>query len=431
MTYNLAKLIPVCPELEKIAPNTIKHSMLLEVVDQITEDAQKILPEKRSGFSYAAIIYTQLYCQMTHLSTQLGSVDLKCLWKGKEHHFQRFQKKKFTNGKKRQAIPDQPTLTRFLQNVAQSGLTQEFTNLLLWAQFLYFIKTKKVHDEITLIADYHDESCKKNKADPYCFGTKEGKTVHRTLAFSIIIGELHLVIATYKIQKKQKIVPLFQEIFNKFGNISINIKYCLLDRGFYRKDLLPALKDKRITTILPGRNCSDSRRKISLWIQDKGGRCGKLILKLRYVKKTGWQNLMMDCVLVGKRGHTLNQVKNDFKAEKITEKDAIKRIFPLLVIRGNSKGIKVLHGSENYIRDLYRKRWAIEIAFRETYLIGIGNWLGNRDKRLFQFSLKCFLYNLWQLARFNLNHSDPNAEALTLDEFCGKTIKNRTRCAAS
>ena len=90
----------------------------------------------------------------------------------------------------------------------------------------------------------------------------------------------------------------------------------------------------------------------------------KLYLKLKYVKKVGIQRLMMGVVLVGKRGHDLQTTKTEFKQGKLSLLQGSKQIFPLLVIRGNSNGIQILKGNENYIRSLYRERWAIEIAFR-------------------------------------------------------------------
>ena len=171
MNSSLAKLIPVCPELERIAPNTINHPMLLEVIDQIIAETEKILPKKRSGYSFEAFLYAELYCQMTGLSAEYGSKDLNTLWKGKAQHFQRFQKKIFTNGKHRQAIPDQPTLSRLLQKITKSGISQEFANCLLWAQFLYQIKQKQIQKKVIFIGDYHDEPCKKDKTDPFCFAT--------------------------------------------------------------------------------------------------------------------------------------------------------------------------------------------------------------------------------------------------------------------
>jgi hypothetical protein len=301
----------------------------------------------------------------------------------------------FQNGKKRQALPDQPTMSRFLQMIAQSGISEKYGNLLLWAQFLYLKKEGKLGNDLTLIADYHDEWCRKDKADLYCFGTKTGKMKHRTLIFSVISRSLHLVLATFKIQRNQHKLPLFEKVVTKLTETGINLKYCLMDRGFYRKEILSALKTWHITTIMPGRNCADTRQKMMLWIQDQGGRTGKLFLKLKYVKKRGWQSLSMDFVLVGKRGHTLSEVRYDVQHHRITKIEASKRVFPLLVIRGNSKGVHMVHGNEDYIRSLYRDRWAIEIAFRQTHLIGIGLWFQQRDKRLFHFTLKCFIYNLW------------------------------------
>jgi hypothetical protein len=430
MSSNLARLIPVCSELEKIAPNMINHSLLLEVVDQITEEAKAVLPEKRSGFTYEALLYTDLYCQIAHLSPKKGTQNLRTLWKGRERSFQRFNKRVFHNGKHRQALPDQPMMSRFLQRIAQSGFSEEFGNLLLWAQFLYMQKVGKIGDDLTLIADYHDERCWMDKTDPYCFGTKGGQTIQRTLVFSVISGTLHIIIATFKIQKNQHKLPFFEQILARFTTIGVNIKYCLLDRGFYRKELLTALKTWKITAIMPGRSCRDTRKKIHLWIQDQGGRTGKLSLKIKYVKKYGWQSLMMDFVLVGKRGHTLAEVKRDLRKEIITEAEASKRIFPLLVIKGNYKGLKMIHGNEDYIRSLYRERWAIEIAFRQTHLIGIGNWFQNRDKRLFHFNIKCFIYNLWQMERLKIAQSELAADPLTLDEFCGRLRHNRTKTAS-
>ena len=133
----------------------------------------------------------------------------------------------------------------------------------------------------------------------------------------------------------------------------------------------------------------------------------------------------MDIILYGKKGYTLSEVKREFKAGLITEETASKRVFPLLFIRGNNKDVTRVKGSETYIRDLYRKRWAIEIAFRTVHSIGIGNWARCRDVRLLHFGSKCFIYNQWQISRFIQSMRDPCAEALSLKEFCGRLTSNR------
>jgi hypothetical protein len=431
MTSNLSKLIPVSKELEKISPNKVNHASLLEIVDLIMPDLKKLLPIKRSGFFYETLFYARLYDELTTLSPEKAFDILEAMWKKYAHNFQRFRKTVFSNGKHRHAMPDEGAVSRFFKKLALSPNFEEINNVMLWAQFLYVQKQGWLAEDLTLIADYVEEACKKDKNDSECFGSKTGKTHHKTLTFSIISGKLHIIIATYKIHKKQAILPMFEAIIAKVKTTRIELKYALLDRGFYRKEILPILKQLGITTIMPARNCHDSRKKIHLWLQDKSGRTGKLTLKLRYVKKFGWKNLVMGVVIEGKRGHTLDQVKRDFKHGTLTESAASKQVFPLLVIKGNKHGVQMLRGNEQYIRSLYRERWAIEIAFRQTHLLGIANWLQQRDKRLFRFACKCLLYNLWQIERMIIEEQTPGSKPLTLDEFCGRCRINRTNVTMS
>lgn len=425
MYSNLAKLIPALRKRGKFTPNSINHGLLLEVLDQIIPTIKSTLPEKRSGFQWHSYILVDLYADMTGLSYEKCTADLNKEYSSYASYFQRYNKRRIGNNKVRRAIPDQPSMSRSEKRIASIGLAEDYGNLLLYAVLLYAQKLGFIKDDVTLIADYTEEPCKKDKNDLYCFGTKEGKTKHKTLVFSLISGEFHIVIATYKIHKNQYKLPFFEKILIILKSCGINIKYSLLDRGFYRKGLLLWFLSQRITVIMPARRCADTGKKIRLWLQNSSGRTGSFSLKLKYVKKHGWTYLKMGTVLVGKHGYKLNDVKRDLKSGKITLDIASKRIFPLLIIRGNKHSVRVLDGNANYIRELYRKRWAIEIAFRETHLLGISNWVQNRDVRLLRFTLKCTVYNLWQISREIEKQQNPMGPLITLDEFCGRMWRNR------
>lgn len=427
MTFNLSKLIPDLRDLEKIAPNDINHAMLLEVINQIFSEMENILPQKHSGYFYETLFYVQLYCTLAATSLKNATKDLDTLWKGHQKLFQHFQIKQFVNGKQRRAIPDQPTMSRFESMINEAGLAEKLGNCMLLGQCLYYIRNHPQNEDATLIADFVEEPCVKDKNDPYCYGSKTGKTHHKTLTFSLIFGKIHIIFATYKMKKTQPIKPMFEEVLIRLEGHGIKIKYGLFDRGFYKKELLILLKNWAITVIMPARNCFDTKRKITLWLQDKSGRTGKLFLQLRYVKQIGFPHLIMGVVLGGKRGHKLSEVKTDFKQGKISLDTATKRVFPLLVIRGSRKGLRTLNGNENYVRALYRERWAIEIAFRTTHLLGISNWVQQRDTRLFRFTCKCLIYNLWQIKRQEILQNAPITDPLTLKEFCGSLTINRTR----
>jgi hypothetical protein len=102
--------------------------------------------------------------------------------------FQGFNKSKFSNSKQRRFFPDQPGLSRCLTWLAKENLAEIFWNSVLYSHLLLLRELSIIRSEVTLIADYTSEPCRKNKEDLYCFGTKEGKTVHKTLIFSIMLA---------------------------------------------------------------------------------------------------------------------------------------------------------------------------------------------------------------------------------------------------
>jgi hypothetical protein len=427
MTIQVMRLLPALAKLARFAPSQLNQSLLLEVTREVLPGLEPVLPPKRSGFEYEAYLYVALYQDLTQLSFRKFCPALNKAWVKAGYLFQESHVQLFANGKHRRAIPGQPDMSRFLAALGAADISEQFSNALLLGVFLYAQKLGLIRDDLTLIADYVLEPCQKDKADPYCFGSKEGKTHHKTLAFSIISGDVHLVIANYKIRKKQPIRPLYDAVITCLRQHHVDIRYGLFDRGFYRRELLAALKGWGITVIMPARNCKDSRRKIHLWLQDKSGRTGHLFLKVKYVRKHGWQVLRAGVVLCSKRGHQLLDTKKQFKDGKITQDKAAKQVFPIVVIRGNARGVRVLRGNENHIRQLYRARWAIEIAFRQTHLLGIASWAQGRGARLILFTWKCIAYNLWQIARAQFAAKNPTADPLTLDEFCGRMWDNRSK----
>ncbi|MCF2139982.1 MAG: hypothetical protein K9W44_08005 [Candidatus Lokiarchaeota archaeon] len=150
----------------------------------------------------------------------------------------------------------------------------------------------------------------------------------------------------------------------------------------------------------------------------------KGVIKGKYVKKEGFSPIKFDLLLVAKRRFNLKEIIQDFNQKKISEQVASSRIFPLIVMFCSKSGIKTLHGNENYIRDLYRQRWLIEIAFREMNRLGIAQKVQDRNIRLNIMGMRCFLYNIWQTQRFLTKKSDPSAADLELNEFLRKIMHN-------
>jgi hypothetical protein len=425
MHTNIPSSPSVPADIGQITPEMINPQLLLDIADLIDPVISRNLPQKRSGFSYTVYIIFVCCIQLFQLSPRHTAriMHKQCA----EHSlsFQRYQTVHFSNGKLRRFFPDQPSLSRCLMKLSEMDLIQSFWNYVLFAHLLILKSLNLLTNDLKLIADYTDTSCKKDKQDPYCFGKKKGKSVHRTLSFSIIAGDLHQMVANFKIQKRQDKLPLFEKILDLLQSNGFHVSYALLDRGFYRKRILKLLKESRITVIMPGRKCALTKQKILKYLKAKGKRYCKGFMKLGYIKKQGHTLLKFDLLLVAKRSHSLRKVHQDLKKNQIDLGTASKRIFPLIVLFAAKTGIKTLHGNENYIRGLYRQRWLIEIAFREMNRLGIGNKSQNRNIRLGQLGMQCLLYNMWQTQRALIKRDDPSAADLELNEFLGKFPERR------
>ena len=425
MTMYTHGIPSVNADIGEISPQLISARLLKDILEIIEPIILLSMPSKRSGYSYGTYALYQIIVQFSGLSPEKTGewLNQACINEGIS--FQKFEVSEFSNSKKRRYFPDQPALSRCLKELSDLNLTQKFWNGVQFAHLLLLRELKIINDDITLIADYTKEKCKKDKNDPYCFGSKEGKTHHKTLTFSIISKGIHQIVANYPIQKRQNKMPLFEEVMAFLESSGFNVKYALLDREFYRKLLLLAFKKWKVTVIMPGRNCAQTKQKILNYLSGKGKRYCKGFTKLKYVKGVGYPILVFDLLLVAKRKYKLNDILKDFKSKKLTPMDASKRIFPLIVHFANYKGIKTLHGNESYIRYLYRCRWEIEIAFREMNKLGIANRMQNRDARLGTMGAKSLLYNIWQVQRYLVQKENPCAKELQLDEFLGKTYKQR------
>lgn len=416
---------PVSAGLGKINPQCINLQLFLDVMEIVRSAKGTKLPEKRSGYPYEVFVVYQAFVQLLQRSPEKTGEWLNEACKQAGRSFQNHETEAFSNGKQRRYFPDQPALSRCLKRLEALERTEAFWNQVLLAHLLLLRRAGIVRPDVFLIADYKEEKCKKVENDPYCFGTKEGKTVRKYLVFSIVSNGLHQVIANFKIFKRQDKIPLFEEILYRLRDHDFSIKYVLLDRGFYRKRILSLLEAHQLTVVTPGRKCAQTRKMIEDYLNDKGTRYCKGSMDLEYLKGTGYTVLEFDVLLVAKRKHRLDEIKRDYLANRLSLEKASRRIFPLIVLFANPTGISKLRNNETYIRNLYRQRWLIEIAFREMNKLGISSRYQGRDARLGILGARAFLYNVWQVQRYLIRKATPDDRILEFDEFLGKTLEAR------
>jgi len=312
-----------------------------------------------------------------------------------------------------------------LKKLSALGLTETFWNEVNFSHLLMLKNLGIVSPDINLIADYKETSCPRDKNDPYCFGTKEGKTVHKTLAFSVLSSGLHQVVFAFKIAKSQDKLPLFAHVIHRLQANGFYIKHALLDRGFYRKRLLAQFKKWSITVIMPGRNCAQTKDLIRDYLNGNGTRNGKGQMRVKYIHGTGYTCLDFGLILQAKRSYRLDAIKRNYKKGRLSLDDASKHVFPLLVLLASNRGIQKIEGNESHIRDLYRARWNIEIAFREMNKLGITARYRHLDGRLAAMGARILDYNTWQVQRHLLGKVDVDSLPLEIAEFLGRSWSQR------
>ena len=230
MQYNIIGNPSVPADIGQISPLIINPRLLKDISKIIEPIVETALPKKRSGFSNSTFIIFRVCIQILLLSPFKTAKKMEHECKDKNISFQEYETFRFSNNKERRFFPDQPSLSRHLKRLDTLGCTEEFWNLVLLTHLLYLKEIKLLQKDVKLIADYTETTCKKSPSDPYCFGRKEGKTVHKTLTFSLISGELYQIVANYKIPERHDKLIFFEEIIDTPVQNSFNIVYSLIDR---------------------------------------------------------------------------------------------------------------------------------------------------------------------------------------------------------
>ncbi|MHA1792729.1 MAG: hypothetical protein ACTSVI_08800 [Promethearchaeota archaeon] len=280
-----SKTIPRPPFITDIGrdnPINVNVTLLLDVIETLLPKIEKRLPNKRNGYSHGVFVLFQACVQLLGTSAKITgeSINETCGIKGKSFHT--FETRLFSNRKQRRFFPDPPSLSRCLKKLSALGLNETFWNDVNFSHLLMLKNLGIVSPDINLIADYKETSCPRDRNDPYCFDTKDGKTVHKTLAFSVLSSGLHQVIFAFKIAKSQDKLPLFAHVIHRLQANGFCIKHALLDRGFYHKRLLAQFQKRSITVIMPGRNCTQSKDLIRDYLNGKGSRIGKGQMRMKF-----------------------------------------------------------------------------------------------------------------------------------------------------
>lgn len=229
------------------------------------------------------------------------------------------------------------------------------------------IRARRIPRWVTVAIDFTDISYYGEKTDPMVVGKdRENGTnyAHRYATITIVEGGVRYTLKTLAVGKMPMHIVVEKLIFH--ARKLVNIRYVLLDRGFYTVDVLTILKKADCKYVIPGKKTTRVENLI---------RKNDVPSLIRYRVGNNSKYTYTNLVIV-----------NDREGNKCTFITNIENM------NTTSEIFKTASA-------LYSKRWGIETTYRVTKHSFLSKTTSkNPIVRLFYYLLAVSLYNLWQLA---------------------------------
>jgi len=194
------------------------------------------------------------------------------------------------------------------------------------------------------------------------------------LGFSVLSRGVHLYAGLEQVATGQSKIPIIIEYLDHLLELGFELDYVLMDREFYRAELLDEIKGMKGNVLIPAKQYKKVKQFISEYVEGKGGR----VRKYEFSSAPGarcrfFQHVYL--IIKAKRGFSLQGVKRDFKNGRITIKDVRHRIYTIMTTE-KPKG--KISSWTSRTSSFYRRRWLIETGFSDLNRIN-RRWKSNHD----------------------------------------------------
>jgi hypothetical protein len=312
------------------------------------------------------------------------------------------RRKIFSDGRKRRLIPHQTEVNKYLRHI---GL-QKARNILrecLDKQLLEALHQNIISQNVNVLIDFTEHPYYGKRDDKMIKGTNRQKGTNKMrhyLGFSLLSRNTHLYAGLEQVATGQSKIPLILKFLDHLLELGFELKYVLMDREFYRTELLDEIKGMNGNVIIPAKHYKKIKQFIREYLEDKGGRVRKYTFSSAneaYCRFFAHVYL----IIKAKRGDTLRGIKRDYRQAKITLKDAQQRLYTIMTTE-KPKGKTSSWASR--VSLFYRRRWMIETGFSDLNRIN-RRWKSNHDGvRYLDMLARLLLYNSWKINKKRLKN---------------------------
>jgi len=300
----------------------------------------------------------------------------------------------FTDGRQSRMIPHQTEVNKYLRKI---GL-KKARNILresLDFQLIDALNQDLISRKVNVLIDFTEHPYYGKREDKMIKGTnrqKGTKKMRHYLGFSVLSRGVHLYAGLEQVATGQSKIPIIIDYLDHLLELGFELGYVLMDREFYRAELLDEIKGMKGNVLIPAKQYKKVKQFISEYVEGKGGR----VRKYEFSSAPGarcrfFQHVYL--IIKAKRGFSLQGVKRDFKNGRITIKDVRHRIYTIMTTE-KPKG--KISSWASRTSSFYRRRWLIETGFSDLNRIN-RRWKSNHDNvRYLDMLVRLLLYNSWK-----------------------------------
>jgi len=311
--------------------------------------------------------------------------------------FKKGRRKMFSDGRKRRLTPHQTEVNKYLRKI---GL-QKARNILrecLYAQLKDALALGLISRKINLLIDFTEHPYYGERSDQMIKGTNRQKGTRKMrhyLGFSLLSRGNHLFAGLEHVANGQSKIPIIIDFLDHVLDLGFELRFVLMDREFYRAELLDAIKKRGGDVLIPAKSYKKVQGFIESYLKGTGNRVRKYEFSTATEAKRHFsRNVYL--IIKPKRGFTLQSIKHDFQSGHLSLADAKKRIFSIMTTQ-KPRGRTSSWASRTSL--FYRRRWLIETAFSDLNRIN-RRWKSNYDNvRFIDMSARLLLYNSWKINR--------------------------------
>jgi hypothetical protein len=310
---------------------------------------------------------------------------------------QKGRRKIFADGRKKRFIPHQTDINKALRNIGIKK-ARRILRECLHAQLKEALELRLISKKVNVLIDFTEHPYYGKRTDKMIKGTSRQKGTRRMrhyLGFSILSKGNHLFVGLEHVASGESKVPIIIKFLDNLLTIGFELNYVLMDREFYRTGLLASIKKRGGNVLIPAKAYKKIKKIIEEYLTGAGNRVRKYTFSTAPGSKYKTSQHVY-LIINSKKGHSLQDIKRDFRKGKLSLIDARKIIYTIMTTE-KPRGKKSSWASRT--SRFYDRRWLIETGFSDINRIG-RRWKSNYDNvRYLDMLARMLLYNSWKLNR--------------------------------